>query len=143
MRAQNGLQFITDERLAEILPSLDVIKACIKDLEKRALEAVMAGKDMGGWKLVAGRAGSRKFIDEKIAAEKLQSLDVDPYKPRELISVAVAEKALGKKEFAQRFKLTEDFTKPDGKPKLAPPSDKRPALVGMTESDFEDLTGED
>lgn len=139
MRAQNGLQHITDERLAEILPSLDIIKACLKDLEKRAVEALMAGKELGGWKLVAGRAGSRKFIDDKIAAEKLQSLDVDPYEPRKLISVAVAEKALGKAEFGRRFKLTEDFTKPDGKPKLAPPSDKRPALTSMTEADFEDL----
>ena len=136
LRAQNRLQHITNERLAQVLPSLDAFAQCIKDLKARAVAALIAGEDLGGWKLVAGRAGSRRFNDEKLAVDKLKSLGVEPYKPPELISVAVAEKELGKANFARRFKEHEDFTKPQGKPKLAPPSDKRPAVdVKLVEFD--------
>ena len=140
LRATNRLQHLTDEQVALILPALDQFKAWIKDLEKRVMTTLMGGGKIGDWKLVQGRAAPRKFLDAAQAALKLKSLEIEPYKPQELITVADAEKQLGKKEFARRFKEGEDFVKPPGKPKLAPGDDKRPAITLDSMVEFEDLT---
>ena len=104
LRATNRLQHLTDDEVAKILPALDQFKAWIKDIEKRVMVTLMSGGKIGDWQLVQGRAAPRKFIDVAVAETKLASLGIDPLKPKELISVADAEKQLGKKEFARRFK---------------------------------------
>lgn len=142
MRAQNRLQFITNEQIAKIVPALDDFMKWIKDVKVRAVMGLM-NKEPGfeSLKLVEGRS-NRKVIDEKVWAEKLKTLKVDPYKPAQVISVAVAEAALGKKTFGQRFKKDEDWVKPQGKPKLVPVDDKRPAITNASLNDFENLDDE-
>lgn len=139
LRTQNRLQFITNEQIAKIVPALDDFMKWIKDVKTRAIMGLM-NKEAGyeSLKLVEGRS-NRKVIDEVKFAEKLSTLEVDPYKPREVISVAVAEKTLGKKEFDRRFKKDEDWTKPTGKPKLVPVGDKRPAITNANLNDFDNL----
>lgn len=142
MRAQNAAQFIDNDKLAKILPALDVFKAWIKDVERRAIAALIGKEKVGDFKLVEGRS-NRKVLSEAKWVEKLESLKIDPYQPRKVISVAVAEGELGKKEFGRRFKQGEDWSKPQGKPKLAPGSDKRPAMDTTSVNEFEDLDSED
>jgi len=139
LRAQNRLQFVTNEQIAKIVPALDDFLKWIKDVKTRAILGLM-NKETGyeSLKLVESRS-NRKVIDEVKFAEKLSTLEVDPYKPREVISVAVAEKTLGKKEFDRRFKKDEDWTKPTGKPKLVPVGDKRPAITNANLNDFDNL----
>lgn len=139
LRAQNRLQFITNEQIAKIVPALDAFTKWIKDVKVRAVMGLM-NKEAGyeSLKLVAGRS-NRKVIDEAKFAEKLSTLKVDPYAPRKVISVAVAEAALGKKEFDRRFKKDEDWTKPPGKPKLVTADDKRPAITNANLNDFDNL----
>lgn len=139
LRAQNRLQFITNEQIAKIVPALDDFMKWIKDVKVRAVMGLM-NKEAGyeSLKLVEGRS-NRKVIDAVKFAEKLSTLEVDPYKPREVISVAVAEKTLGKKEFDRRFKKDEDWTKPPGKPKLVTADDKRPAITNANLNDFDNL----
>lgn len=48
------------------------------------------------------------------------------YKPREIITLTQMEKDFGKKKVAEILK--DLITKPQGKPTLAPESDRRPAL---------------
>lgn len=142
MRAQNAAQFIDNDKLGKILPALGIFKAWIKDMERRALAALIGREKVGDWKIVEGRS-NRKVIDEVKWVEKLASLELDPYQPRKTISVAVAEGLLGKKEFGRRFKKEEDWRKPQGKPKLAPGSDQRPAMDTTSVNEFEDLDSED
>lgn len=139
MRAQNRLQFITNEQIAKIVPALDDFMKWIKDVKTRAVLGLM-NKEPGfeSLKLVEGRS-NRKVIDAAKFAEKLTSLEVDPYKPREVISVAVAEKTMGKKEFDRRFKKDEDWVKPTGKPKLVSVDDKRPAIANVSLVEFDNL----
>jgi hypothetical protein len=139
LRAQNRLQFITNEQIAKIVPALDDFIKWIKDVKVRAVLGLM-NKEPGyeSLKLVEGRS-NRRIVDEAKFAEKLSSLEVDPYKPREVISVAVAEKTLGKKEFDRRFKKGEDWVKPPGKPKLVNADDKRPAITNANLNDFDNL----
>lgn len=142
LRAQNRLQFITNEQIAKILPALGDFTKWIADVKARAISAIIAKEDVGGYKLVSGRS-TRRVLDEKTWTEKLTTLDVNPWKPAKAISVAEAEKELGKKEFAQRFKLGEDFTKPPGKPSLAPADDKRPAMDTTSVNEFSDLDADE
>ena len=58
--------------------------------------------------------------------------------PRSLLSVAQAEKLIGKKKFNDEFNGL--VTKPLGKPTLAPAEDKRPAIDPSALDGFEDLT---
>ncbi len=141
MRAQNRLQHLTNEQIAKILPALGDFTKWIKDVQSRAISALIAKESVGGWKLVAGRS-NRKVKDEKTWAEKLTSLEINPWKPAKVISPAEAEAELGKAEFARRFKLDEDFTKPQGKPKLAPADDKRKAIDTSSVNEFDDLDAE-
>jgi hypothetical protein len=142
LRAQNRLQFITNDQIAKILPALGDFTKWIADVKSRAVSALIAKEEVGGWKLVNGRS-TRKWKDEANAALKLKTLEVEPYKPAQVISVAVAEKELGKKEFGQRFKLSEDFLKPAGKPVLAPADDKRAAMDTSSINEFDNLDDEE
>lgn len=142
MRAQNAAQFIDNDKLAKILPALAVFKSWIKDMERRAIAALIGKETVGDYKLVEGRS-NRKVLNETTWVEKLKSLAVEPYQPAKVISVAVAEGLLGKKEFGRRFKQGEDWRKPQGKPTLAPGSSPKPAMTLDSVNEFEDLDAED
>lgn len=64
----------------------------------------------------------------------MELLGDDAYE-RKLLSVAKAEKALGKKRSGA---IADLVTKPRGKPVIVPESDKRPA-IGASEDDFENI----
>lgn len=142
LREQNAMHFITPERLARILPSLDIFKAWIKDAERQAIGWLIAQTAVGDYKLVEGRS-NRKILDEATWVGKLKALNVDPYQPRKVISVAVAEAAVGKKNFPTLFTKDKDWSKPKGKPKLAPGNDKRPAMTALVSEEFANLDEED
>lgn len=142
MRAQNAAKFIDNDKLGKILPALSIFKAWIKDMERRAIGALLGKESVGDWGLVEERS-NRRVINEAKWAEKLASLGIDPYQPRKTISVAVAEGTLGKKEFGRRFKKGEDWHKPPGKPTLSPPGDKRPRIAHEALAEFSNLDSED
>lgn len=108
----------------------------IKDEAMRRLEAnePVIGEE-GNYKLVAGR-GSRSWLDEEQADKALAraGLKVDERAPRTLLSVAQAEKKLGKKHaiFEKYVKKSE------GKPTIAPASDKREAVAAGSIDDFDE-----
>ena len=97
------------------------------ELEAYALRAVLAGREVAGWKAVEGR-GSRDWAGGPDAAfEQLKRRGVDEalLYERKPVSVAGLEKAIGKKPFAEAAEGL--WTKTAGKPALVPSSDKRPA----------------
>ena len=103
------------------------IEACIKDLKAHAQHLLMAGKEVKGFKMVAGRS-TRVWADENAAVDFLESrVDPEQMYNTKLVSPAQAEKLLDRED-----KKSEDFQalvyKPPGKPTLAPESDKRKPL---------------
>lgn len=119
--------------IAALLPQLATLVDWTKALEAHAIHQLQQGRDVPGFKLVAGRS-IRKWEDETAAEialrEELAGADLFT---RKLISPAQAEKQLGRgHSILARF-----TTKPDGKPTLAPLSDKRPALEGNPAAGFE------
>lgn len=104
-----------------------------KDLQDFALSSCLAGKDIPGWKAVEGR-GIRTFTDQEAAFKILMSHGIAEavLYERVPLSLAKAEKAVGKKEFEAL--VGEYVIKNPGKPTLAPESDKRTAISNLTKA---------
>jgi hypothetical protein len=111
-----------------------------------AVEAELAARVAGGaqvegpdgkpYKFVEGRQGDRKWADEKAAEAALTGiLGPKAYSEPKLLSVAVAEKAIGKKGETWKDVFTPLIKRPPGKPKLALGSDPRPAFTGAASAD--------
>jgi hypothetical protein len=85
----------------------------------------MSGKLFAGFKLVEGRS-TRAWVDDEQAAIMLSELLGNEAFEHKLLSVAKAEKVLGK----SKKELIESLSvKPRGSPTLAPDSDKRPSCI--------------
>lgn len=124
-RAVLGLPpILTDAEIGELLIKAESLVQWYKDLQSYATEALLAGKEIPGWKIVAGKS-NRAFKDTDAAIKAVIALGYDEAllyerKPKTLTEI---ESLLGKKKFAEA--LADHVTKPLGKPTLAPASDKR------------------
>ncbi len=124
---------LDNDEIAALLPQLNMIAAWIKAVEAHAIRELEHGRDVPGYKLVAGRS-IRKWRDEAEAEARLRGarLKVADILPRKLLSPTQAETLLGKGHPL----LGELVVKPQGKPTLAVESDKRPALKSSLTDDF-------
>lgn len=116
--------------LAAALSKVDMIEDWCAAVRKEAERRLHAGECVPGFKLVEGRRGQRKWTDEAevIATLKGFRLKQDEMFEMSVISPAKAEKLL--KETPKRWtKVQTLITQAEGKPTVAPESDKRPALV--------------
>lgn len=127
-----------DELAADVLPMLATVKTWLAGVEDYALQQALSGVQLAGWKVVEGRS-VRKITDQDSAALALNKAGyktTEIYKPQELRTITDLEKLTGKKQFAA---ICGDFIeKPQGKPTLAPESDKRPAIDPLAD-DFKDV----
>lgn len=117
---------LTDEEVADMLVRAADLVAWYKDLQDYAQQAILGGRVIPGWKVVAGKS-NRAFTDEKkvisVLTRKGHIKTADLYEPRKLKSLATFEKMLGKGPFD--LLLGDLVIKPMGKPTLAPNSDNR------------------
>lgn len=132
---------LSPEEIAEILEQASQLKSWVSDVEDHALDqAYKHNVAYPGWKVVEGR--SNRIYSDKDAVESVLLLEgyeeTDIHKPTELKGITDLQKALGKKNFDTLLKGF--IIKPPGKPKLAPESDKRPALSSAASAadDFKD-----
>lgn len=123
--------------LAVALDNVDLIETWCKAVRERAYEELSMGRPVPGYKLVAGKRGSRQWADEQAARTALKSmrLKVEEMFDLKLISPTSAEKlhkagTLGERQWTRLQSL---ITQADGKPHVAPESDKRPALTPSVE----------
>lgn len=119
---------ISNEEMGKFLKQGEDVARWIADLQDCALAQCLAGKDVPGWKAVEGR-GSREWTDLDKAFRGLETAGVEAELlwERRPLSVAQAEKVIGKKEFGV---LAKDYVvKKPGKPALVEESDKRPAIT--------------
>ena len=115
---------LSDGEIGDLLERGKYLVQWYKDLETYATGALLEGKSIPGWKLVAGRS-NRTFTDQDAAIQAVIAAGYDEAlvydrKPK---SLSELEKLMGKKEFAE--KIGSYVIKPQGKPTLAPASDKR------------------
>jgi hypothetical protein len=115
----------------------DWCKAVLAEGERRLL----AGIPVPGFKLVEGRRGSRKWADTSSAEAALKAMRLkhDEMYEYSVISPTGAEKlvktgALGARQWT---KLQALIVQAEGRPSVAPASDKRPAIaVAPIDADF-------
>jgi hypothetical protein len=135
-----------EDYLAACLSKVDLIESWCKAVRAEAERRLLDGQDVPGFKLVEGRRGARKWTNENDAEATLKSMRVkhDQMYDYSLISPTTAEKlakaeALGPRQWSA---LQAFITQADGKPSVAPVSDKRPALqLTPVEDDFADIAG--
>lgn len=118
---------ITVEDAAAVLEKAADIRAWLTDLENLVQSTLLSGEPVAGWKIVEGRS-NRKFADELKVAEAMKEAGYDEavLYEKKLITLTQMEKDFGKKAVAKV--LGPLIIKPQGKPTLAPESDKRPAF---------------
>jgi len=125
---------ITD--LGAVMDKIDHMKRFIKAVEQRVRSDLTTGLTVSGYKLVKGR-GRRSWNESVDDIEGLLSgiFESEAYE-KKWISVAQAEKKLGKRVF-EESELVECVAISNGSPTVTTVSDPRPALVD--EDAFEDI----
>lgn len=118
---------LSDEEIADVLKRADELTHWVKDVSDYALAQALDGHEYPGWKLVEGRS-VRKYVDDLKVAEALQSAGYDEAMlyEKKLYGITAMERIVGKKRFAEI--LGDLVIRPQGKPVLAPESDKRKAF---------------
>lgn len=131
-----------DERLATLMDAADMIEGFAKAVRAEVERRLLAGSFTDArYKLVEGRQGARAWTDEAEAeaAMKAMRLKTDEMYDRKVISPTSAEKLLADSNKRKWAKLQPLITRSDGKPSVAPASDKRPALSMAIAEQFEEL----
>jgi hypothetical protein len=130
---------LTDEEVGRALTLGRDLKTWLADVEKYALGACLDGKEIPGYKAVAGRS-VRAWTDQEAAFDAARAAGIpdEMLYERSPVTLAALEKIMGKKPFAET--LADFITTPPGKPTLAPDTDKRPAITGRptAEEDFKE-----
>lgn len=119
---------ITPDEAGAVLEKAKDIRAWLTDLENLVQSTILSGTAVDGWKIVEGRS-NRRIADSTKAVEAFKKAGYEEavlYKAPELITLTQMEKDFGKKAVAEI--LAGLIEKPQGKPTLAPESDKRPAF---------------
>lgn len=143
--ATDALATADDERLATLMDAADMIEGFAKAVRAETERRLLAGKFTDArYKLVEGRQGARSWNNESEAEAELKKmrLKVDQMYDFKLISPTTAEKVLKEANPRKWNKLQPLIGRSDGKPSVAPASDKRPALSMAIAEQFEVLPEE-
>lgn len=138
----------SSDQLAEAMSKADLIEGWIKAIRAEVEARLLAGAPVPGFKIVQGKRGNRAWTntDEAEALLKAMRVKHDEMYDYKLISPTSADK-LAKAEIIgprQWPKVQALITQSEGKPSVAPESDKRPALVmSAVDADFSDVTESD
>ena len=130
---------LDNEEVSRLLHQTQIFSDWIKALEGHALEEMLAGREIPGFKLVEGRS-LRAWKDETTVIKELKNLKLKKADlfTEKFISPAQAEKVLKKKKINTN-RLEPLITKPPGKTTFAPESDKRSAIQPSITTDFEQV----
>ena len=130
-----------NQLLGKLYAALPLIESWSKAVAVAVTEKLHNGEKVLGFKLVQGRAGNRSWSSAEEAEQVLKSmrLKVEDMYDLKLISPTNAEKlqkagTIGPRQWSKVESL---IVRPEGKPTVAPESDKRPALEVNPLNDFE------
>lgn len=125
---------LAPHEVAEVLELEPVINLWLKNVKAQAMQTLMDGGEVPGFKVVEGKLGNRKWKDE---IEVLNALICSGYEKEDvtetkLLSPAGMDKAIGKKKVAELLEALID--RAPGAPTLAPATDKRPVYNRLAEA---------
>ena len=128
---------LTPEEISEVLKRGKTLVAWYKAVEEHALEVLLNGEAIPGYKVVEGRS-NRTWTDQDAAMEALQQAGYDRAVLYDSVpkTLAQLEKVIGNAKFAE---LVGQFViKPQGKPALADEKDTR-KVFNSAASDFAEV----
>lgn len=146
--AEDRLAKLEDQHLAVCMDSIEIVEMYAKAVRAEVERRLLAGVPIPGYKLVQGKQGNRAWTSEEEAKAMLKSFrlkieemyDLSLISPTTLESLANMER-IGKKQWAKAQAL---IGRSEGKPSVAPASDRRPALAPkFTTDDFADVVQQD
>lgn len=138
-----AIPVLAPHEVAEVLQMESLISLWLKRVKAQALDTLLEGGEVPGYKVVEGRPGNRKWVDELQVADTLKAAGyaMEEITETKLLTPAAMDKALGTKKAAS---LLEGLTdRSPGAPIVVPEVDKRPAYDRLAEAqkDFTDLEG--
>jgi hypothetical protein len=129
-----------NEWFATVINKLDLIRSWCDAVETMAETRMKEGHEIPGYKLVAGRAGNRKWKNEAEVEALLKKWRLSK---EEIYAFKVISPTTAQKNFAATPKrwlaLEQHIERSEGKPEIAPVTDKRPSILPGADSDFDDL----
>lgn len=130
---------LAPHEVAEVLKMEPLIDLWLKRIKAQALNTLLDGGEIPGYKVVEGKLGNRKWTDELKVAAALEAAGYtrEDITVTELLSPAAMDKAIGKKKVEELIAHLID--RAPGKPTVVPETDKRPAYDRLAEAkkDFE------
>ena len=132
-----GVPVLAPHEVAEVLAMEPLVSLWLKRVKDQAMNTMLNGGEIPGYKVVEGRQGARRWTDEHRVAELLDTAGYtrDEYTTTTIFSPAGMDKALGKARAAEL--LSDLVERAPGAPTIAPESDKRPTYDRTAE--FENL----
>lgn len=135
---------VPEDRLAQAMSKVGLIEDFCKAIRSEVERRLLAGHPVPGFKLVEGRAGPRSWTDEDKALKDLRralgakdAVVMKPISPTQVETQFVKRGLLSARVWKN---LSANVERSDGKPSVAPESDKRPAIVSSsTETVFASL----
>ena len=118
---------LSDEEVGAVLKKAQFLKKWVEKLEKYALEKLVTGGSIPGWKLIEGRS-NRAFTsqEEAFAAIIASGYNEELLYEKKPLPLTEVEKLLDKETW--KNVVTPFVVKPQGKPTIAPADDKRPEM---------------
>jgi hypothetical protein len=125
---------LAPHEVAEVLQLEPIFNIWLKNVKAQALQTLLDGGDIPGFKVVEGKLGNRKWKDE---LEALNALLCSGYAKEDvtetkLLSPAGMDKAIGKKKVAELLESLID--RAPGAPTIAAATDKRPVYDRLAEA---------
>ena len=131
---------LNNSEIADILKTGEGLSDWLNAIEDYTVEKLLEGETFEGFKVVEGRS-IRKYTDITAIADILQQekYSEDEIFKKDLIGIGAMEKLLGKTAFVEL--LHQYVDKPQGKPTLAPETDKRP-VFSTAAKDFAEIANQ-
>lgn len=125
---------LAPHEVAEVLRMEPLIAIWLKRVKDQALNTLLDGGEVPGYKVVEGKLGNRKWSDEIKVADALKAAgySMEEITETKLHSPAAMDKAIGKKKVAEL--LDELIAREPGRPTVVPDTDKRPAYDRLAEA---------
>lgn len=134
-----ALPVLAPHEVAEVLQMEPLIKLWLKRVTGQALNTLLDGGEIPGYKVVEGKPGHRKWTDELQVAEVLKAAGYpqEDITETKLLSPAGMDKVIGKKKVVEL--LAAHIGQNPGAPQVVPETDKRPVYDRLAEAqkDFE------
>lgn len=125
---------LSDEEVGAILKKAQFLKKWVEKLEKYALDTLLAGGAIPGWKLIEGRSNRSFSNQEEVFSAIISSgYNEELLYERKPLSLTEVEKILDRETW--QTVVTPYVINPEGKPTLAPADDKRPELKLKTSAE--------